>query len=60
MTFDITICKNCFWYNKTWCEAEYHKKAFDVYEKCHKHIEKHKGQMSIDELLKEADNDDLR
>lgn len=51
MTFDVSICNNCFWYNKTWCDAEYHKRAVDVYEKCHKHLEKHKGQMSIDELL---------
>ena len=51
MTFDLTICKKCYWYNKSWCDAEYHKKAEDVYYKCNKHIEAHKGQMSIEDLI---------
>ena len=58
MTFDITICEGCYWYNKAYCEAEYNKKAIEVYYKCHKHLEKYIGQMTIDDLLREeADNE---
>lgn len=58
MRFDLSICKACFWYNQTWCDAEYHKRAEEVYDKCEKHLSRYKGQMSFDDLIKEANHDD--
>ena len=51
MKFDISICKNCFFFADPWCEAEYYKKAEDAYISCPTHIEKTKGQMNFDDLL---------
>lgn len=57
MKFDVSICKNCFFFADPWCEAEYYKKAVDAYISCPTHIEKTKGQMNIEDLLGDADND---
>lgn len=57
MNFDVSICQKCFWYNKSYCEAEYNKRAYEVYENCNTYRKMYVKQLSIDDLLQGVKHD---